>query len=156
VAPWRRKFSRVNVLFICCCFVMWYINVIFIKYLLHMKLYWFRNLVQYFLSWGTPYMKYDATHMLTSLKNVNVLFICYGTAVERRSLLNRSGICDGINRCNICLFMSTLNVSIYSENRRVIYFSPQKRLKHGRQNITLHWINGIIRNNKPMKICVTN
>ena len=29
-----------------------------------------------------------------------------------------------------------------------IYFSPQKRLKHGRQNITLHWINGIIRNNK--------
>jgi hypothetical protein len=25
---------------------------------------------------------------------------------------------------------------------------PQKRLKHGRQNITLHWINGIIRNNK--------
>ena len=26
-----------------------------------------------------------------------------------------------------------------------IYFSPQKRLKHGRQNITLHWINGIIR-----------
>ena len=43
---------------------------------------------------------------------------------------------------------STLNVSIYSENRRGIYFSPQKRLKHGRQNITLHWINGIIRNNK--------
>jgi hypothetical protein len=29
-----------------------------------------------------------------------------------------------------------------------IYFSPQKRFKHGRQNITLHWINGIIRNNK--------
>jgi hypothetical protein len=27
-------------------------------------------------------------------------------------------------------------------------FSPQKRLKHGRQNIMLHWINGIIRNNK--------
>jgi UDP-2,3-diacylglucosamine pyrophosphatase LpxH len=23
-----------------------------------------------------------------------------------------------------------------------------QRLKHGRQNITLHWINGIIRNNK--------
>ena len=43
---------------------------------------------------------------------------------------------------------SALNVSIYSENRRGIYFSPQKRLKHGRQNITLHWINGIIRNNK--------
>jgi hypothetical protein len=30
----------------------------------------------------------------------------------------------------------------------VYIFSPQKRLKHGRQNITLHWINGIIRNNK--------
>ena len=43
---------------------------------------------------------------------------------------------------------STLNVSIYSENRRGIYFSPQKRWKHGRQNITLHWINGIIPNNK--------
>ena len=37
---------------------------------------------------------------------------------------------------------------IYSENRRGIYFSPQKRLKHGRQNIMLHWISGIIRNNK--------
>jgi hypothetical protein len=45
---------------------------------------------------------------------------------------------------------SALNVSIYSENGRGIYFSPQKRLKHGRQNITLHWINGIIRNNKCM------
>jgi hypothetical protein len=31
------------------------------------------------------------------------LFICYGTAVEHMSLLNRSGICDGINRCNIFL-----------------------------------------------------
>jgi hypothetical protein len=30
----------------------------------------------------------------------------------------------------------------------VYIFSPQKRLKHGRQNITLHGINGIIRNNK--------
>ena len=27
-------------------------------------------------------------------------------------------------------------------------FQSSKRLKHGRQNITLHWINGIIRNNK--------
>jgi hypothetical protein len=25
----------------------------------------------------------------------------YGTAVEHMSLLNRSGICDGINHCNI-------------------------------------------------------
>ena len=25
---------------------------------------------------------------------------CYVTAVEHRSLLDRSGICDGINRCN--------------------------------------------------------
>ena len=31
-----------------------------------MKLYWFRNLVQYFSSWD---MKYDATDILTSLKN---------------------------------------------------------------------------------------
>jgi hypothetical protein len=34
-----------------------------------MKLYWFRNLVQYFPSWDTPYMKYDVAHILTSLKN---------------------------------------------------------------------------------------
>jgi hypothetical protein len=32
---------------------------------------------------------------------LKVLFICYGTVVEHRSLLNRSGICDGINRYNI-------------------------------------------------------
>ena len=32
---------------------------------------------------------------------LNVLFICYGTAVEHKSLLNLSGICDGI----ICAFM---------------------------------------------------
>ena len=36
---------------------------------------------------------------------LNVLFICYGTAVEHRSLLNRWGICDGINCCNIFFFM---------------------------------------------------
>jgi hypothetical protein len=53
---------------------------------------------------------------------------------------------------HIFIGSSTLNVSIYSENRRGIYFSPAKRLKHGRQNITLHWINGIIRNNK----CIFN
>ena len=34
-----------------------------------MKLYWFRNLVQYFPSWDTLYMKYDVAHILTSLKN---------------------------------------------------------------------------------------
>jgi hypothetical protein len=34
-----------------------------------MKLYWFSNLVQYYPSWDTPYMKYDVTHILTSLKN---------------------------------------------------------------------------------------
>jgi hypothetical protein len=34
-----------------------------------MKLYWFSNLVQYFSSWDTPYMKYDVTYILTSLKN---------------------------------------------------------------------------------------
>ena len=30
----------------------------------------------------------------------------------------------------------------------VYIWMPRKRYKHGRQNITLHWINGIIRNNK--------
>ena len=34
-----------------------------------MNLYLFRNLVQYFPSWDTLYMKYDVTHILTSLKN---------------------------------------------------------------------------------------
>ena len=34
-----------------------------------MKLYWFRNLVQYVPSWDTLYMEYDVTHILTSLKN---------------------------------------------------------------------------------------
>jgi hypothetical protein len=34
-----------------------------------MKLYWFRNLVQYFPSWDTIDMKYDVTHTLTSLRN---------------------------------------------------------------------------------------
>jgi hypothetical protein len=80
---------------------------------------------------------------IQKFSRLNVLFICYGTAVEHMSVLNRSGICDGINRWG----SSTLNVSIYLENRQGIYFSPQKRLKHGRQNITLNWINGIIRNN---------
>jgi hypothetical protein len=97
---------------------------------------------------------------------LKVLFICYGTAVEHRSLLNRSGICDGINRCNIfcscsryvyyefsLLHIFSLVIqpwmSAYIRKTDGVYiFSPQKRLKHGRQNITLHWINGIIRNNK--------
>ena len=39
---------------------------------------------------------------------------------------------------HIFIGSSALNVGIYSENRRGIFFSPQKRLKHGRQNITLH------------------
>jgi hypothetical protein len=29
------------------------------------------------------------------------VYICYGTAVEHKSLLNRSGVCDEINCCNI-------------------------------------------------------
>jgi hypothetical protein len=58
---------------------------------------------------------------------LNVLFICYGTAVELTSLLNRSSICDGINRRN---------------------FQSPKTFKTWTTNITLHWINGIIRNNK--------
>jgi hypothetical protein len=88
-------------------------------------------------------MLYCVAPWRRKFSRLNVLFICYGTAVEHRSLLNRSGICDGINRCNICLFMQPFWVK-----KPGIYFSPQKRLKHGRQNITLHWINDIIRNNK--------
>jgi hypothetical protein len=41
---------------------------------------------------------------------------------------------------------------LWTHNHRLVKYMymyiPQKRLKHGRQNITLHWINGIIRNNK--------
>jgi len=37
--------------------------------------------------------------------------VCCGTAVEHRSLLNRSGICDGINCCNI-FFVHTAVLSI--------------------------------------------
>jgi hypothetical protein len=36
-----------------------------------------------------------------TFSRLNVLIICYGTAVEHRSLLNRSGICNGTNCCNI-------------------------------------------------------
>ena len=44
---------------------------------------------------------------------LNVLFICYGTAVEHRCLLNRSGICDGIKCCNIVgFFFHTVVLSI--------------------------------------------
>jgi hypothetical protein len=40
-------------------------------------------------------------------------------------------------------------MSAYIRKTDGVYISvPQKRLKHGPQNITLHWINGIIRNNK--------
>jgi hypothetical protein len=40
-------------------------------------------------------------------------------------------------------------MSAYIRKTDGVYISvPKKRLKHGRQNITLHWINGIIRNNK--------
>jgi hypothetical protein len=42
-----------------------------------------------------------------------------------------------------------LSMSAYIRKTDGVYiFSTQKRLKHGRQNITLHWINGIIQNNK--------
>ena len=47
---------------------MWYINVIFIKFI-KFTTYETIDLVQYFPSWDAPYMKYDVTHILTSLKN---------------------------------------------------------------------------------------
>ena len=40
-------------------------------------------------------------------------------------------------------------MSAYIRKTDGVYISaPHQRLKHGRQNIMLHWINGIIRNNK--------
>ena len=39
--------------------------------------------------------------MTSKVFKVQRFVYLYGTAVEHRSLLNRSGICDGINRCNI-------------------------------------------------------
>jgi hypothetical protein len=54
-----------------------------------MILYWFRNLVHYFPPWRRK------------LSRLNVSIICEGTAVAQRSLVNRSGIWDGINRCNL-------------------------------------------------------
>ena len=33
------------------------------------------------------------------------IHVCYDTAVEHRSLLNRPGICNGIICCNIFLFL---------------------------------------------------
>jgi hypothetical protein len=45
-----------------------------------------------------------------TFSRLNVLFIWYGTAVEHRSLLNRSGICDGINRCNIFVPAAVLSI----------------------------------------------
>jgi hypothetical protein len=54
---------------------------------------------------------------------LSVLFICYGTAVEDKSLLNRSGICDRINRCNIFLFMQPFWDVVFKKKRvkSVIY-----------------------------------
>ena len=31
-----------------------------------------------------------------------VVQVCYGTAVEHKSLLNRPGVCDGFDGCNLC------------------------------------------------------
>jgi hypothetical protein len=47
---------------------------------------------------------------------LNVLFICDGTAVKHRSLLNRSGICEGINRCICKLVMRNKDIYIYITN----------------------------------------
>jgi hypothetical protein len=52
-----------------------------------MKLYWFRNLLQDFPSWDTLYMKYDVTHILTSLKND-----VKGTSVLCQNIENRYGV----------------------------------------------------------------
>jgi hypothetical protein len=67
---------------------------------------------------------------------------------------------DGGSLQVLWLYLSKFNNKIFSlviqpwmsayirKTDGVYIFSPQKRLKHGRQNITLHRINGILQNNK--------
>jgi hypothetical protein len=115
-------------------------------------------------------MKNDVTHILTSLKKE-----CerYGKGhleirkiqIKDENIFNTVGFCilkKTVVKSVICLscsyqtgyimwhsrIMIYIPWGVYSENKRGIYFSPQKRLKDGWRNITLHWINGIIRNNK--------
>ena len=102
-----------------------------------------------------------------------VLFICYGTAVEHRSLLNRSGICDGINRCNIFLFMQPFWVLKTSFNLVKIHllfriipliqwsvmlcrpcFNRFWGLKYIPRLFSEYMLT--FRVEEPMKICVTN
>ena len=71
-----------------------------------------------------------------------------GTEASHDCLVYSVALYYEFSLLHIFIGSSALNVSMYSENRRGIYFSPQKRLKHGRQNIRFHWINGIIRDNK--------
>jgi hypothetical protein len=61
------------------------------------------------------------------------------------------GVCwiDQVFVTELTVVIFFCSMSAYIRKTDGVYISvPQKKLKHGRQNITLHWINGIIRNNK--------
>jgi hypothetical protein len=69
---------------------------------------------------------------------LNVLFICYGIAVEHRSLLNRSGICDGINTCIYIYIYIHYIMYIYITNLVCYtyfhwFFSPECQHIFGKQ-----------------------
>ena len=97
---------------------------------------------------------------------LNVLFICYGTAVEHRSLLNRWGICDGINHCNILSIKTAFNlVKIYLLFRiipliqwSVMLCRPCFNRFWGLKYIPCLFSEYMLtfRVEEPMKICVTN
>jgi hypothetical protein len=104
---------------------------------------------------------------------LNVLFICYGTAVEHRSLLNRSGICDGINCCNI-FFVHAAVLSIKTAFNlvkihllfriipliqwSVMFFRPCFNRFWGLKYIPRLFSEYMLtfRVEEPLKICVTN
>jgi hypothetical protein len=138
VAPWRRKFSKLKVLFICYGTAVEHRSLlnrsgicdginrcnIFHQGFIYMFIYMLRlrhfygnevrgtlrdtiqgPVIKYLCEKYVNYISFIELCMQINVREkfskLKVLFICYGTAVEHRSLLNRSGICDGINRCNI-------------------------------------------------------
>jgi hypothetical protein len=58
-----------------------------------MKLHWFRNLVEYFPSWETLYMKYDVTHILTTLKNDVKSTEKEKIKIKDTNIFNTVGVC---------------------------------------------------------------
>ena len=86
-------------------YVINFINVINITLIYHMSKQRVSETVS--IIWMLTTCKYNlgVAPWRRKSSRLNVLFICYGTAVEHRSLLSRSGICDGINCCNMFLFI---------------------------------------------------